>query len=671
LGHAVDTGAVSTTPWVSILSARGGSLSSNLRVLTQLTLKATSVGAPDQDITPAARPAAKPARTARAVSCALFFALIAAVSAPGQAQDADEGRWLVLASLVATHGDPKHPTRAAARAISEELREADVRALRTDEAKTLFEQHGSTPPMTASAADIDELAKDAQRALYHVASGLPQRAKKDVERALERARRALESLNRETRASQHLLDACLYLVRAHLQHGDRAEARQQALECRRLVPDARPESTVHPPDVIGVLAEAQAQLRSHEPAALRIESEPTGCAAYVNGRNLGPTPRELSALSPGEYRIQVECESGVMGRVHRVGLSTSRVVTKVDTRYDHAIETLFDISLHYSAREQEKKHLSRDAVETARIVGASNVVVASLESMASPSRAQVRLDRYRVADGVHIAQTTLSVDSGTGTIAGDLLDRARKELLEPATSVPPARVAIAAPATTPTVQPEHEPEREQRPELVVREPQPEAVEDYEEPEGDGRGPDAWTTVGYVAGGLGLVAHAAGWIAYGSLLDKQSAYTSALNQNQMPRVQTAAERTALDDINSADDLPIVFDVTGAVLSSGALPLWLPKSDGIPWWGWVSGGAGLGLAITGAVLQANASSCELDRYQRCTEPAHATDLGPMLLLQSAPFLAVPVVQGIRMLTDERASVGVNVGAQRALITLEGQW
>lgn len=638
------------------------------------------MGAPDRNIAASAR-LKLPTRAPKGLALIAWSALALAWSAlaePAAAQPDGDGRWLVLPSVVATHGDPKHPARAAARALTEELRGHGTRAFRTEDAKSLYEQHGSTPPMTASAADIDELAKDAQRALYHVASGLPQRAKKDVERALERARRALESLNRETRAAQHLLDACLYLVRAHLQHGARAEARSQALECRRLVPDIAPEPTVHPPDVIGVLAEAQAQLRSHEPAALRIESEPTGCAAYVNGRNLGPTPKELSQLSPGEYRLQVECEPGVMGRVHRISLVSSRVIVKVDTRYDRAIETLFDLSLHYASREQEKKHAGRDGVETARIVGATDVVVITVDSTPSAARAQVKLDRYRVADGVHLAEASLHVDPATGAIRGEQLERARKDLLSHAG----ARVAAAPapwPAEPPALDsaPDLEAEPEPKPETPEPVPQrhaeatPPRGEAYEEPVPHGEGPGALSIVGYALGGLGLAAHAASWISYAGLLDAQSAYVAALHANAMPALRTGAELTALRDIDAADDAPVIWGITGAALSTVALPMWLPETDGIAWWGWASGGVGLALAITGAVVQANASSCVLDRYQRCAETALATDLGTMLLLQSAPFLAVPVVQGIRSLTEDRASVSVQLGSDRAAIQLEGQW
>jgi hypothetical protein len=660
---------VLTTPKVSTFSASSSTHGQAGRI--ERTLRATFVGAPDQDTASLSGRA-----NGRYFGGFLLIAALGACALPSRvhAQTEESGRWLVLPSVVTTNGDPKHPARSASRAITEQLRQHGTRAFQTDEAKTLFEQQGSTPPMTASAADIDELAKDAQRALYHVASGLPQRAKKDVERALERARRALESLNRETRAAQHLLDACLYLVRAHLQHNDRAEARSQALECRRLVPDIAPEPTVHPPDVIGVLAEAQAQLRAHEPPALRIESEPTGCAAYVNGRNLGPTPKELSQLSPGEYRLQVECEPGVMGRVHRLALVSSRVVAKVDTRYDRTIETLFDLSLHYASRDLERKHLGRDAVETARIVGATDVVVAWVEATPSTSRSQVKLDRYRVADGVHVAQATVSVDPGTGAIANEQIDRGRKELLLLVSKKP---AVVAAPVTPPAPPPaaaappvEAMPEPAQAPEpATVQEPAPYAAE-YEQPE-TGEGPSALTIAGYVAGGLGLVAHVASWVTYASLLDMQSVYTGALNANAMPSLQTSAELTALRDIDSADDPPVILGITGAALSTAALPMWLPETDGVTWWGWASGGAGLALAVTGAVLHANASSCEIDRYQRCTEPALATDLGPMLLLQAAPLIAVPIVQGVRSVTEDRASVGLQLGHRSAAIRFEGQW
>jgi hypothetical protein len=590
---------------------------------------------------------------------------------PARAQTAPDsnGRWLVLPALISAQGEPLHPARAAARLLSQDLRAHGKRALSIDEAKTLFEQHGSTPPMTASAADIDELARDAQRALYHVASGLPARAKADVQRALERARRALESLNRETRAAQHLLDACLFLVRAHLQHGNRAAARNQALECRRLVPDILPDGTVHPPDVIGVFAEAQAELLAHEPAALRIESEPTGCAAYVNGRNLGPTPKELSQLSPGEYRLQVECDPGLMGRVHRVALANSRVVIAIDTRYDRAIETLFDLSLSYGSDQQAAEHAGPDAVETARVVAATDVIVATSLSAPGTFPARVQLDRFRVADGAPLARAIVrvSLEDKRGVIADADLEAARVALtakvsVPSTTTPPPAQEPVAQPAIGPVAM-----------SVADNAPRPGSdppPQDLWEPEAPMKPSRALPIVGYALGGLGVVGYATGWVLYTGALDQQQTYADALNANPMPEIAITAELTALRDIDQAEEPPIIAAAIGGALGTASLPFWLPQSEGVPWWGWTAGGAGLAVAATGGILTMGEGDCELDRFGRCTQPPQATHLGAMLMLQALPLLAVPIVQGIRSLTGEQFEVSVGArGTRGAMLRIEG--
>jgi hypothetical protein len=327
-----------------------------------------------------------------------------------------------------------------------------------------------------------------------------------------------------------LLDACLYLVRAYLQHGDRPQARTQALECRRLVPDIAPEPTMHPPDVIGVLAEAQAELRAHEPPALRIESEPTGCAAYVNGRNLGATPKELSQLSPGEYRLQVECETGVMGRVHRVGLVRGRVVARIDTLYDRVIQTVFDLSLHYATKDEERTRMARDAVETGRIVGATDVVVARASGLLTGGKSEVWLVRYRVSDGVELARTRITFDPAAMLLPAAELSRARKELTE-LSAEQLARAAAAASKR------EAEPESAAvpvDPELAEAAVEPAAepsVEAY--PEAEAEGPSALHIAGYVIGGVGLATQIASFVLYGRHLSLQSDYTAAVNANEMP------------------------------------------------------------------------------------------------------------------------------------------
>jgi hypothetical protein len=85
---------------------------------------------------------------------------------------------------------------------------------------------------------------------------------------------------------------------------------------------------------------------------------------------------------------------------------------------------------------------------------------------------------------------------------------------------------------------------------------------------------------------------------------------------------------------------------------------------------AGGAGVALAGVGAVMIVSAAGCDADRYGRCTSPALATDVGPLLVLQALPLLALPVVQGVRAATDGGADVALEVGAGRAMLRVEGR-
>jgi hypothetical protein len=405
-----------------------------------------------------------------------------------------------------------------------------------------------------------------------------------------------------------------------------------------------------------VLAEAQAQLLEHEPAALRIESEPMGCAAYVNGRNLGPTPKELSQLSPGEYRLQVECDPGLMGRVHRVSLANSRVIANIDTRYDRAIETLFDLSLHYATQEDASSNAARDAIETARVIGVSDVVVAS--SLPGTGPARVQLDRYRVADGATVASAVVAIASKPGTIAEAELEQARATL---STRVqPPLRVDPVPAVATQAPPPE--------PAAVAAAPAASSTSIIDQPEPITERSSTLPVIGYALGGVGVASYITAWVLYAHSLDRQQSYADALNANATPDQPTTTELTAARDADSADGPPLVGGAVGAVLTSGSVPLWLPASNGIPWWGWLSGGVGLAIAATGAALGVDEASCQVDRYDRCTEPSQATHLGPMLMLQAAPLLTVPVVQGIRALTG--TGVALQVAPGHAFLRIEGR-
>jgi hypothetical protein len=135
----------------------------------------------------------------RFVRPALVLLFVVALVSPSAAQPGSQ--WLVVPALVADGGDVSPLSRRTAEVLEARLPSGELTIIPARQARARFEQRGSSAPMLATHSDLDALARDAQQALYHVASGLPTRARRDVERALARAGNVIESLNRETRAS--------------------------------------------------------------------------------------------------------------------------------------------------------------------------------------------------------------------------------------------------------------------------------------------------------------------------------------------------------------------------------------------------------------------------------------------------------------------------------------
>ncbi|MDD9932618.1 MAG: PEGA domain-containing protein, partial [Myxococcales bacterium] len=531
----------------------------------------------------------------RAVQWAVLAGAFGLAAAPPGRVQADGAR-LVLPSVVVVEGEVDPAPRVAAGHIAHRLAEGGARLMPAKRARTLFEQRGSTSPLTVSHTDLDALARDTQMALYHVASGLPGRARQDVERAITRADKVLESLNRESLAAQQLLDACLYLVRAHLQKRERKRAAEQALECRRLVPDIEPDGTMHPPDVIGILAEAEAALRHRRPGSLRVESVPSGCAVFVNGRQLGTAPLELPHLSPGEYRLQAECEQGRAGRVHRVTIGSTRVVKRIDTRFDGAVQTSLDIGLRYVSAEQQRTLAHQHAVEVGRVVGAEEVWLTLQVHGPGAGGRVVQVHRIRVRDGALIAAVRMRMGESEA-FATATLDAAMRDLHEgvkrdhsvegSAELGDVSRVAAVtrsqAPALVEAAQAVPETPEEEAARSGV-----EAIDDLEgEPDDDGWSPPV---ASLVVGGTGAATMLVSWGLYGRHLDLELTYSDQKSSG-------ADYSQTLDDLESFELIPVAVSATGGVLMASSLPWLLPPEDELPTWTLVVGGTGLAAGVAG--------------------------------------------------------------------------
>jgi hypothetical protein len=552
----------------------------------------------------------------------------------------------------------------------------------SDRARASFEQRGSTAPLMVAHGDLDALARDAQMALYHVASGLPSKARSDVERALARADKVLESLNREAIAAQQLLDACLYLVRAHLQDRNRDAAREQALECRRLVPDVEPDGTMHPPDVIGVLAEAAAALRQREPGSLRVESQPQGCAVFLNGRHLGTAPLELPQLSPGEYRVQAECEEGRAGRVHRVTVASSRLVMRIDTRLDAAVQTSLDLSLRYEGAEPQRQRAYGDALEVTRALGVAEVMlVLPVADAHGATTDVVQVDRIRVRDGALLAAVRLRIDAAGAVESAALaaavaslrnglqLDHTVAEAAPIADLEGPAQVLAPSEAALAGVHPKATRSASARGGRGADTSASAAVVDAEEGSPRDRADAPPTTAGVVlgvAGGLGTLT-GLGLFAYQLSLELD--YSAQKDEGDV-----AAYRDTKQKLEDFDFVPLLVTGSGALLLTASLPWLLPDAPELPTLAIASGIAAGALAITGAVLLAVGGGCDtFDVEGRCTHMLSTTRVGGLLLEGAVPLGAVPIVYLLR--GDDAggalASVGVWPSAEGrgALVRVAG--
>ncbi|MCG8557159.1 MAG: PEGA domain-containing protein [Proteobacteria bacterium] len=580
-----------------------------------------------------------------------------AYSRPASAQrERSTGRWLVVSALV---GGQKQRPRQIARELAEVLYRRSTRAasarrpspagsaaststtaklsahalgLGPDEALKRFRQHGSSSPTRSDRADIERLAGQARDVLYYVAAGLNSEASRKAEQAVRQARKTLDSLNRDDRAARHLLDLCLYQVRASIQQHKRERALAQALSCQRLVPDLEPDANIHPAPVFGVLAEAEARLRARGLGSLRIQSEPAQCAVFLNGRPVGASPLELTELVPGDYLVQVECDPAARGRVHRVAISNAREALRVRQGFDRVIQTEQDLFLRYATRANARARQRSDALETARIVGASDVVL--VHSMPARSATVIHLDRYRVGDGRQLAALRLELTRNERPA------RARLERL-----VDALQLSQPSPAQPPAKRPVVSPGREtgERP----REPGPAPA--AARARADRPLPIA-RVAGWALAGAGLLASGLGWGLHVRLQGLHDDYAVAV-QNGKPH------ETQLKALAASEHTPRLVTASAAALLTGSLPFWLPERADQAWWSWLSGAAGLGVGVAGALLAIQESRCGADPAGRCRRAELNTHLGSQLLLQAVPLLAVPVVYAARgsQRTQDRAASG----------------
>lgn len=548
----------------------------------------------------------------------ILLALVFGALFPAQGRAQPMGKTIVV-PLGAP--DPK-AAFAAADALESALIGRRVQLVSLHDARDRFHAR-SRSPLSATTSDLDVLAREARQALEHVAFGRTAAAQRSVREVMARAERTLESLNRETARARQLLDACLSLVRSALHDGHRDQALDQAMACRRLVPDLAPSEVAHPANVVGVLAEADDLLRRMRVGKLSVSSQPEpSCSVFLNGRHLGTTPFVLDRAASGEYRVQVECASASPGRVHVVQLGDDPVTLVVDTEFDVAISSEPRLLLSYPSEASLYESVASHAALLGREVRVEDVV------LVRTAQGRAELLRVRVGQGRAVARTHLPFDARRGFEPERLADAVNalfEGRMEPGPSVEPAHrapepaAAVAQAAASPQ----------------SAAPEPAAPA----PPVDAPAP-AWPPR-MRRSGFALAGVAGALFAAGLALDLRAQDLRTGLPREGEQGFTAGDFAKAEQLKQAGWLGVA---SGPVGVAAVLLAAVPRQR-VPWWSYVVGASGLGLAGVGIYELAAADRCALEGEDDCLYTRESEVRGAMLLSAAAPLIALPVTQLVR--------------------------
>jgi hypothetical protein len=552
-------------------------------------------------------------------------------------------RWLVL-PVRGPEADfesrvPIEALHTESESLRQELSRRGKEVWRADRASERFELVGSAPAPEVSQGDIDRWVERSRAAVRHLARADYKAARRELRAAQRLAERAAEELNRETARAQQVLDTCLFMVRAYVETKNSGEARRQARECRQLVPRVEPTAFRHTPEVRALLAEVDAEIASEAPGTLEVTSTPPDCLVRINGVELGHTPLSGIELPVGMYRFQVECESGVRGRIHRAALESGPNLLAFDGGFERALRTRPVLQLSYGSADAWSERM-RHAAEVGKVLGAAGVVAVSALSP-TEARVDLRASGYAPASA-WVTVRDGAIDSKDARRLFDALFEGRS--VDFTGPNPMARGSwAAAPATS----------------AEVAAASAALVDGNDEPRAGMPRPRNQRIAGWSLFGAGVASIGASvglQVWRGKLGESFSA---------MPANLDAAQQW-----NNARIAVWTTAAFGGVASSGAMPLLLPDHERTPWWGWMSGVLGLGLSGYAIYEGVTMTSCPEPfianeaAARACVQRGQESGRVALALAGAAPLLTIPLVYLIRPL---RAEPSVSASGSGAVLNL----
>lgn len=564
---------------------------------------------------------------------ALFSLLVfATLSSPAAADD----RWIVIEAREPNHDASPFAARARASLRAHHEGVVDEAEMRAVLDRRLLETPQEIP------TELRELfTRTAQQALEEVARGHNARTRELVSGALARVGDLLPLIAREVRPRRDIGDLCLFAVRAHLNEHHAAEAHTAVVECLRMFPDLEPAPDLHPPEVRDLVEQTRRDVAEGDSPKLVISSFPASvmdCPVFVNGTRVGQTPRVELRVVPGRHYVQIECASRRRVRGYWIDIpdrAETVVILPMYPRLDASLQTEGDVRLEYPASELTESQRIDDAVALRHVLHAANVIMIHRDEQ---NTTLTRIDsHYAGSTGALLPATMEQNTPATATAASDM-----------AVAISPVSITLSNSASN---------------------------EDFDnaiarliaaENESDDESEAVWPSspVGYTLGALGLAGLATDWVLY-------SVYTGHQHKLDVAYPMDADYATRVSNRNTWSTIVSVVGGGSSALLTSAMPFVLPRMQGMPWWSYVFGGAGIALATTGLILTAN------DNRHLADDQMHferTVPLGPLLAMHAVPMLAVPLTYACRALFGDNAShtsASVTLDSRAVSLSVQGSF
>ncbi len=570
----------------------------------------------------------QPQRFARSALLLLVSALsVPMVSRPANAQ----GR----AAVVVVGVTESSVAEAEADALRAALTEQGVSVVTPAELRDAYALTG-TPPAQVSAAELAELRANRDEAVRALARGRAEVARERIAGTLDFLTEHIESLARTEEGATEALDHCLTVVRALERR--RRRMRAAVTRCRQLFPNAVVEGNAHPPEIRRAFARTIDTPRF----AVIVRGERDGCRVRVNGRPMGETPATVE-LPAGPHRAQVECDDQV-GRVHLLEVDEEPVDYTARAPVASVRETP-DVTLRYLRWDELDRRIA-DASQLGAVTGVGSIYLVSEangqvtverieETRLRSSQSYAPQDEARVAAFASLDNPAATAGSNVSAVSEGTNSTGDVTAAADTTSGGALTEADVTATGEPTIGPT-------RPERTAR-----------------RIPSRGRTLGFI--GLALSAGAIGgavgfFMRQGSLGDEYAS-TVPNSTDFLPRQR---------DFRNARVPVYALAGAGAGIGMLSVMLALPRVSRIPWWSWLVGGVGVGLAIAGGVFIGIADDCgnlAVDRVS-CVARQDDVSLGAILMLSALPFLTVPIQFLIQRRLPE--STSLSIGPQGVSLT-----